>query len=127
MENVPEAKALADAGRLRLGTVDSWLLSFLTRERVHATDYSNASRTQLFDITALRWDEELCRAFGVPAGALPEVRMSDSAFGTTDLGGYLDEPSPSAACWATATAHSSARTAAGPARSRPPTAPAPPS
>lgn len=94
MENVPEAKALADAGRLRLGTVDSWLLSFLTRERVHATDYSNASRTQLFDITALRWDEELCRAFGVPAGALPEVRMSDSVFGTTDLGGYLDEPIP---------------------------------
>ena len=94
MENVPEAKALADAGRLRLGTVDSWLLSFLTRERVHATDYSNASRTQLFDIIALRWDEKLCRAFGVPVEALPEVRMSDSVFGTTDLDGYLDKPIP---------------------------------
>lgn len=94
MENVPEAKKLAEAGRLRLGTVDSWLLSFLTRERVHATDYSNASRTQLFDIIALRWDEKLCRAFGVPVEALPEVRMSDSVFGTTDLDGYLDKPIP---------------------------------
>ncbi len=94
MENVPEAKTLADAGRLRLGTVDSWLLSFLTREKVHATDYSNASRTQLFDIIALRWDEKLCRAFGVPVEALPEVRMSDSVFGTTDLDGYLDKPIP---------------------------------
>ena len=94
MENVPEAKKLADAGRLRLGTVDSWLLSFLTRERVHATDYSNASRTQLFDIIALRWDEKLCRAFGVPVEALPEVRMSDSVFGTTDLDGHLDKPIP---------------------------------
>ena len=94
MENVPEAKKLADEGRLCLGTVDSWLLSFLTKEKVHATDYSNASRTQLFDIIALRWDEELCRAFGVPVEALPEVRMSDSVFGTTDLDGYLDDPIP---------------------------------
>lgn len=94
MENVPEAKKLADAGRLCLGTVDSWLLSFLTKEKVHATDYSNASRTQLFDIIALRWDEELCRAFGVPVEALPEVRMSDSVFGTTDLDGFLDDPIP---------------------------------
>lgn len=94
MENVPEAKKLADAGRLCLGTVDSWLLSFLTKEKVHATDYSNASRTQLFDIIALRWDEKLCRAFGVPVEALPEVRMSDSVFGTTDLDGYLDKPIP---------------------------------
>lgn len=94
MENVPEARELAGQGRLCFGTVDSWLLSFLTREKVHATDYSNASRTQLFDITKLRWDEGLCRAFGVPVDALPEVRMSDSVFGTTDLGGFLDEPIP---------------------------------
>ena len=94
MENVPEARELAGQGRLCFGTVDSWLLSFLTREKVHATDYSNASRTQLFDITKLRWDEGLCRAFGVPVDALPEVRMSDSVFGMTDLGGYLDEPIP---------------------------------
>ena len=94
MENVPEARELAGKGRLCFGTVDSWLLSFLTKERVHATDYSNASRTQLFDITKLRWDEGLCRAFGVPVDALPEVRMSDSVFGTTDLGGFLDEPIP---------------------------------
>ena len=94
MENVPEAGRLADAGRLCFGTVDSWLLYFLTREEVHCTDYSNASRTQLFDISRLRWDRELCKAFGVPAEALPEVRMSDSVFGTTDLDGYLDKPIP---------------------------------
>ena len=94
MENVPEAGRLADAGRLCFGTVDSWLLYFLTREEVHCTDYSNASRTQLFDISRLSWDRELCKAFGVPAEALPEVRMSDSVFGTTDLDGYLDKPIP---------------------------------
>mgnify|MGYP002578910391 CR=1 FL=1 len=94
LDHVPGARERAERGELCAGTVDSWLLSFLTREKVHATDYSNASRTQLFDIIALRWDEKLCRAFGVPVEALPEVRMSDSVFGTTDLDGYLDKPIP---------------------------------
>lgn len=94
LENVPEAKALAQAGKLALGTVDSWLVSFLSQDHAHKTDYSNASRTQLFDIHRLCWDQELCDAFGVPAEALPEVCMSDSCFGMTDLGGFLEKPIP---------------------------------
>lgn len=94
LENVPQAIRLAREGRLALGTMDSWLLSFLCRGRPHKTDYSNASRTQLFDITRLCWDEELCASFGVPQEALPEVCMSDSLFGLTDLDGYLDRPIP---------------------------------
>lgn len=94
LENVPEAKELAREGKLALGTVDSWLVSFLSQDHPHKTDYSNASRTQLFDIHKLCWDPELCDAFGVPVEALPEVCMSDSCFGMTDLGGFLDHPIP---------------------------------
>lgn len=81
MENVPEAKLLAAQGRLRAGTVDSWLLYKLTNGREFATDHSNASRTQLFNTGTLKWDESLCELFGVPGAALPEVRFSDSRFG----------------------------------------------
>ena len=81
MENVPEAKPLAAQGRLRAGTVDSWLLYKLTDGREFATDHSNASRTQLFNTGTLKWDESLCELFGVPGAALPEVRVSDNRFG----------------------------------------------
>ena len=94
MENIPEAKELAAQGRLRCGTVDTWLIYGLTEGRSFKTDYSNASRTQLFHITDLRWDIDLCRSFGVPPEALPEVCMSDSDFGATTLGGWLDRPIP---------------------------------
>lgn len=94
MENVPEAAALQAAGQLCLGTMDSYLLYALTREHVFQTDYSNASRTQLFNIHTLCWDDGLCAAFGVPKDALAEVRMSDSLFGHTDLGGWLKTPIP---------------------------------
>ena len=94
MENVPEAKALAENGKLAFGTVDSWLVYSLSREKYHKTDYSNASRTQLFNINTLQWDTEICRAFGIPMEALPQVVMSDSCFGMTDLGGYLNAPIP---------------------------------
>lgn len=94
MENVPAAAELADKGRLAAGTIDSWLIFNLTKERKHLTDYSNASRTQLFNITELRWDEEICRSFNIPISALPEVCMSDSCFGTTDIGGLLDTEIP---------------------------------
>lgn len=83
MENVPEARALADWGLLRAGTVDSWLLYKLTAGREFATDHSNASRTQLFHTGKLEWDHELCALFGVPASALPAPRPSDSLFGHT--------------------------------------------
>ena len=69
---------------LALGTVDSWILWNLTAGEVFATDPSNASRTMLFDITQLRWDEELCDIFGVPTSALAEVRPSSGRFGLTD-------------------------------------------
>lgn len=94
MEQVPQAATLARQGRLALGTIDSWLLSFLCQGQQHKTDYSNASRTQLFDICRLCWDEDLCSAFGVPPDALPEVCMSDTLFGMTDLDGWLDAPIP---------------------------------
>lgn len=81
MQNVPQAKDLSAEGRLRAGTVDSWLLYKLTGGQVFATDHSNASRTQLFNTRNLHWDEELCALFGVPSTALPDVRASDSRFG----------------------------------------------
>jgi glycerol kinase len=86
MQNVAEAKGLADEGQLRAGTVDSWLLYRLTGGREFATDHSNASRTQLFNTATLEWDEGLCRLFGVPLSAMPEVRPSDSRFGTVAEG-----------------------------------------
>lgn len=94
MENVPAAAALAAEHKLVMGTIDSWLLSFLTEERVLKTDYSNASRTQLFNIHELKWDSDLCEAFKIPMDALCEVCMSDACFGTTTLGGYLETPIP---------------------------------
>lgn len=81
MQNVPEAGALAAAGRLRAGTVDSWLLYKLTGGGEFATDHSNASRTQLFNTGRLQWDDALCDRFGVPISALPSVRPSNSRFG----------------------------------------------
>lgn len=92
MENVPEAKLLAAKGQLACGTIDSWLVYCLTGR--FRTDYSNASRTQLFHISSLKWDKELCELFSVPIESLPEVCMSDSNFGETDLRGLLPRPVP---------------------------------
>lgn len=92
MENVPQAKTLAEAGTLSCGTVDSWLVYRLTGN--HKTDYSNASRTQLYNIDTLSWDEELCRLFEIPMESLPQVCMSDSCFGETTLDGLLSHPIP---------------------------------
>ena len=94
MENVPEAGELAKEGKLCVGTMDVWLIWNLTKDHAFRTDYSNASRTQLFNIHTLRWDEELLAAFGIPAEALPEVCMSDSVFGYTDLEGLLPREIP---------------------------------
>lgn len=79
---------------LCLGTIDSWLVYKLTKGESFRTDYSNASRTQLFNITELRWDDGLLRLFGIPAQCLPEVCDSDSMFGRTDLEGLLPESVP---------------------------------
>ncbi len=80
--------------RLHFGTIDCWLVYRLTEGEAFKTDYSNASRTQLFDLHKLAWDRELCDLFGVPMESLPEVCDSDSCFGYTDFGGYLEEKIP---------------------------------
>lgn len=84
LENVPGARARAERGELLFGTVDSWLVYRLTGGRVHATDYSNASRTMLFNIHSLQWDDDLLREMGIPRCMLPEVRPSAGSFGETD-------------------------------------------
>ena len=81
LDNVPGAKARADAGKLAFGTVDSWLVWKLTGRATHITDVSNASRTMLFNIHSLKWDEELLALFGVPPSLLPEVRSSSEVYG----------------------------------------------
>ncbi len=88
LDNVPGARARADAGKLAFGTVDTWLVWKLTSHSRHITDVSNASRTMLFDIHTLRWDEELLRLFGIPASMLPDVRSSSEIYGnvSTTLG-----------------------------------------
>ena len=84
MENDPEFAREARAGRISFGTVDSWLIYRLTGGSVHATDYSNASRTLMFNIKDLVWDEELLSILDVPPGLLPEVLPSSGVFGETD-------------------------------------------
>lgn len=83
LENVPGARQLAEEGKLLFGTVDSWLIWNLTGGKVHATDYSNASRTLLYNIRSLQWDEKMMDALKVPANMLPEVRPSSGDFGET--------------------------------------------
>jgi glycerol kinase len=81
LDNVPGARARADAGKLAFGTVDSWLMWKLTGHAHHLTDVSNASRTMLFNIHTLKWDDELLRLFGIPASMLPEVCSSSEEYG----------------------------------------------
>ena len=81
LDHVPGARAKADAGRLAFGTVDAWLLWKLTGHTAHVTDVSNASRTMLFNIHTLAWDDDLLRLFQIPAGMLPEVRSSSELYG----------------------------------------------
>ncbi len=94
LQNADGAMELARGHQLCFGTIDTWLVYRLTGGRAYKTDYSNASRTQLYDIFRLKWDQEICRAFGVDAEDLPEVCDSDSFFGETDLEGFFDEPVP---------------------------------
>lgn len=83
LENVPGARDRAEAGKLRFGTVDTWLLWNLTRGECHMTDVSNASRTMLFNIHTLKWDEDLMKLFGIPMSMLPEVHSSSEIYGYT--------------------------------------------
>jgi len=83
LKNIPGALKLAQEGRLAFGTIDSWLLWKLTGGKVHATDSTNASRTMLFNISTLKWDEKLLKALNIPASVLPNVLPSSGLFGHT--------------------------------------------
>ena len=85
LENVPGVRARAERGELLFGTVDTWLIWNLTKGVVHVTDYTNASRTMLFDIHRLCWDEEILDRFHIPASLLPKVCPSGTVFGHTDI------------------------------------------
>ncbi len=96
MENVIKAqneKASMEQ-EIYFGTIDTWLVYKLTNGKEYKTDYSNASRTQLFNIHTLKWDEELCELFSIPQDFLPQVCDSNSCFGYTTLEGYFDQPVP---------------------------------
>jgi glycerol kinase len=94
LENVPDTRAMAEAGRLAFGTVDAYLVARLTGGRDHATDHTNASRTLLFDIRKLDWDAEILERLRVPAALLPDVRPSSGDFGVTDPGAFLGATLP---------------------------------
>jgi glycerol kinase len=86
IDNVPGVKALAEAGQLLFGTVETWLIWNLSGGRVHVTDYSNASRTMLFDVDKLQWDEYLCEKLGVPMNILPTPVPSSEVYGKVAAG-----------------------------------------
>ena len=84
LDNVPGARERAERGDLLFGTIDTWLIWNLTRGRVHVTDYTNASRTMLYDIFRLEWDGELLERMGIPCAMLPEVKPSSCIYGESD-------------------------------------------
>jgi len=92
INNVDGAKESAQKGDLLLGTIDSWLLWKLTNGNIHATDFSNACRTMLFNINTLKWDEELISLFDLHPSMFPEVKFSDKIFGYTEQSIVLDIP-----------------------------------
>ena len=85
LDNVPGARERAEKGELLFGTVETWLIWKLTKGRVHVTDYSNASRTMLFNINTLQWDDEILEELNIPKCILPEVKPSSCIYGETDL------------------------------------------
>ena len=87
LDNVDGARRDAEAGKLRFGTIDSFLVSKLSREGLHLTDVTNASRTMLFNINDMQWDEDLLNLFDIPRSMLPEVRSCDSDYGTLSISG----------------------------------------
>lgn len=84
LDNVEGARERAERGELAFGNVDTWLIWNLTRGKVHVTDYSNASRTMLYNIKDLKWDEEILKELGIPKSMLPQVRPSSEVYGHTD-------------------------------------------
>lgn len=91
LDNVPNARKSADEGNLLLGTMDSWLIWNLSDKKTHATDYTNASRTLLFNINTLNWDDELLKIFTVPKSMMADVLPCDGNYGTTTFNGLTHE------------------------------------
>jgi len=87
LDNVEGAREDAEAGKLMFGTVDTWLVWKMTQGRVFITDYTNASRTMLFNINTLEWDEKLLKALGIPRSMMAEVKSSSEVYGQTNIGG----------------------------------------
>ena len=92
LDNVEGAREAADRGDLLMGTIDTWLIWKLTEGRVHATDTTNASRTMLFNIHTLDWDDNLLRLFDIPRSMMPEVRPCDALYGETTCEGLFSKP-----------------------------------
>ena len=91
LDNVPGARKRAENGEILFGTIETWLIWRLTNGRVHITDYTNASRTMLFNIHTLEWDDELLKILNVPKRILPEVKPSSCIYGKTDFELYGGE------------------------------------
>ena len=87
LDNVEGARERAEKGELLFGTIDTWLIWKMTGGRVHVTDVTNASRTMMFDINKLEWDETMLEVLGVPRSMLPEVKSSSEVYGQTNIGG----------------------------------------
>lgn len=92
LDNIAGARQSADKGELLMGTIDSWLIWKLTKGRIHATDHTNASRTMLFNINTLDWDDELLDLFTIPRSMMPEIKSCDEAYGESDFDGLFSAP-----------------------------------
>lgn len=90
LDHVEGARERAEKGELLFGTVDTWLVWKMTQGRVHVTDYTNASRTMLFNIRNLEWDDKILKALNIPRAMLPEVRPSSEVYGQTNIGGKAE-------------------------------------
>lgn len=98
LDNVDGARERAEKGELLFGTVDTWLIWKLTGGKVHVTDYSNASRTMMYNINTLEWDKEILEELNIPEKMLPEVKESSCIYGYTDSGLFADVKIPIAGC-----------------------------
>lgn len=94
LKHVEGAEEKAQKHELCYGTIDTWMIYQLSKEKSYKTDFSNAARTQLFNIFTLTWDEGICEIFGINKEDLPEVCGSDSCFGTTDFEGFFEHQVP---------------------------------
>ena len=92
LDNIEDARQQAQRGELLMGTIDTWLIWRLTGGKVHATDYTNASRTMLFNIHTMQWDDDLLQLFDIPRSMMPEVMPCDAIYGETTVGGIFAAP-----------------------------------